>query len=97
MEKIWHGFAFGALWCTNRVLHLCILHVLTCSYCDELKPFKASNMFMHVAYMGKPTSLGDMDHDNHTAMIVHTIEHEYAPMTIALSTYPYYKAKSSHE
>ena len=42
-------------------------------------------------------SLVDMDQDNHTAMIVHTIQHEYAPTTIALSTYPYYKVKSTHD
>ena len=52
---------------------------------------------MHVAYTEKPMSLGDMDQDNHTAMIVHTIEHEYAPTAITLSTYPYYKVKSSHD
>jgi len=28
---------------------------------------------MHIAYTGKPMSLGDMDQDGHTAMIVHTI------------------------
>ena len=42
-------------------------------------------------------SLGDMDQDNHTSMILHTIYYEYAPTTIALSTYPYYKVKSSHD
>ena len=42
-------------------------------------------------------SLGDMDQDNYTATIVHTIEHEYAPTTITLSTYPYYKVKSFHD
>ena len=52
---------------------------------------------MRVAYMGKPTSLGDIDQDNHTAMIMHTIYHEYAPTAITLSIYPYYKVKSSHD
>ena len=41
-------------------------------------------------------SLGDMDQDNHTAMIVHIIKHEYAPTTIALGVYLYYKVKSFH-
>ena len=58
---------------TNRVSHLCIWCVLTCLYYDEPKPFKASSMLMLVTYTGKPMSLGDMDQDNHTAMIVHTI------------------------
>ena len=93
--KIRQSFAFGALWCIGRVLHLCIRHVSTCSNYDELKPFKASSILMSVAYMGKLMSLDDMDQDNHTAMIVHTILHEYAPTPIALSAYPYYKVKST--
>ena len=95
--KIRQSFAFGALWCIGRVLHLCIRHVSTCSNYDESKPFKASSILMSVAYMGKLMSLDDMDQDNHTAMIVHTIFHEYAPTSIALSAYPHYKVKSNHD
>ena len=40
--------------------------------------------------------LGDMDQDNYTVMIVHIIKHEYAPTTIALGAYLYYKVKSFH-
>ena len=61
------------------------------------KTYKVSSKLMHVAYMGKPMSLSDMDHDNHTLIIVHTIQHEYAPTTIALSTCLHYKVKSSHD
>ena len=32
-----------------------------------------TNMFMNVAYTGKPMSLADMDRDNHIAIITHTI------------------------
>ena len=95
--KIWQSFAFGVLWCTNSVSHLCIWHVSTCLYCDEPKPFKASSMLMRVAYTGKPMSLGDMDQNNHITMIVHTIQHEYALTAITLSTYLHYKVKSSHD
>ena len=42
-------------------------------------------------------SLGDMDQDNHTVMIMHTIEHEYAPTTTALGTYPLYIVMSTHD
>ena len=52
---------------------LCIQCVLTCSHCDEPKPSKVLSMLVHVEYMGKPMSLGGMDQDNHTAIIVHTI------------------------
>ena len=65
--------------------------------CDEPKPFKASSMLMRVAYTGKPISLGEMDQDYHTAMIMHTIKHECAPTTIDLSAYPHYKVKSNHD
>ena len=34
---------------------------------------KVSSVLIRVAYMGKPVSLGDMDQNNHTMMIVHTI------------------------
>ena len=83
--KIRQIFAFCVLWSIGRVLRLCIWHVSTCLYCDNLKPFNTSSILMRVAYMGKPTSLGDIDQDNHTAMIMHTIQHEYAPTEIALS------------
>ena len=71
--EIRQNFVFGALWWTNRVSHLCIRCVSTYSHRDEPKPFKVLSMLMHVTYMGKPMSLGDMDQDNHTTMIVHTI------------------------
>ena len=54
-----------------------IQHVSTCLYWDESMPLKVSSMSMHITYMGKPVLLGDMDQDDHTTMIVHTIEHEY--------------------
>ena len=95
--KIQQSFAFGALWHTGRVQCLCIRRVLTCSQCNELKPFKVAIMLMRVAYTGKPMSLANMGQDNHTAMIVHTIQHEYAPIEIVLSTYPYYMIQSSHD
>ena len=38
-----------------------------------------------------------MDQDNHTAMIMHTKKHEYAPTAIAMSTYPHYKVKNTHD
>ena len=97
MVKIWQSFAFGALWRTGRVSCLCIQRLSTCSYYDKPKPFKASSMLMHVTYIGKPMSLGDMDYNNHISMIVHTIQYEYAPMAITMSAYPYYKVKSSHD
>ena len=71
--KIQQSFMFGVLWCTSRVSRLCIQHISTCLHHDKLKPFKASSMLMRVAYIGKPISLGDIDRDNHTAMIMHTI------------------------
>ena len=95
VAKIRQSFVFGALWHTGRVLRLYIQRVLMCSHRDEPKPSKVLSMLIHVTYMGKPLSLSDMDQDNHTAMIMHTIQHEYAPTTIALSAYPYYKVKSS--
>ena len=57
----------------DRVSHLCIWRVSTCLHCDEPKPSKILSMLMRVEYMGKPLSLGEMDQDNHTAMIVHTM------------------------
>ena len=36
-------------------------------------PRKVSSMLLHVAYIGKLVSLGDMDRYNNTAMIMHTI------------------------
>ena len=94
--KIRQSFAFGVLWRTSRVSHLCIWHISTCSHCGKPKPSKVLSMLMRVAYTGKPISLSDMNQDNHTTMIVHTIQHEYAPTTVALSAYPYYKVKSSY-
>ena len=70
---ILQSFAFGALWHTNRVSRLCIRHISTYSYRDEPKPFKVSSVLICVAYMGKLVSLGEMDWDNHTAMIMHII------------------------
>ena len=64
---------FGALWHTSRISRLFIWHVSTCSHHDEPKPFKVLNMLICVAYTREPMSLGDMDQDNHIAMIVHTI------------------------
>ena len=43
------------------------------------------NMLTCVTYTGKLMSLADMDQDNHTAMITHTVWHEYALTTVALS------------
>ena len=88
------------VWCATahrRVSRLCIRCVLTYSHHDEPKPSKVLNILIHVTYTGKPMSLGDMDQDNHTTMIMHTIQHEYAPTAITLSTYPCYKVKSSHD
>ena len=52
---------------------------------------------MHVAYTGKPMSLGDMDWDNHTVMNMHTVWNEYAIAANALSAYPHHKVKSFHD
>ena len=71
--KMRQSFAFGALWCTGRVLRLCIHCLSTCSYWDEPKPFKVSSVLMRVSYTRKAVSLGDMNQDNRTTMIVHTI------------------------
>ena len=38
--KIWQSFTFSALWCTDRVLHMCIWCILTFSHHDEPKPSK---------------------------------------------------------
>ena len=54
------------------------------------EPLNALNILMRVAYTRKPISLGDMDQNDHTAMIMHTILCEYTPIAIALSTYPLY-------
>ena len=71
--KIQQSFVFGALWCTGKVLRLCIQRISTCLHCVEPKPSKVLNMLIRVAYTGKLMSLGIIDQDNHTAMIVHTI------------------------
>ena len=42
-------------------------------------------------------SLVDMDQSNYTTMIMHTMEHEYAPTTIAMNAYPHSKVKSTHD
>ena len=97
MTKIQQSFAFGLQWRTGKVSRLCMQRLSTCSHRDELKPTKVLNMLIHVTYTGKPMSLGDMDQDNHTAVIMHTIQHEYAPTTVVLSSCPYYKVKSSHD
>ena len=94
--KIQQSFAFGALWHTVRVSCLCIQRAPTCSCQDESKPLKVSNIWMRIAYTGKPMLLGDMDQDDHTVMIMHTIQCEYAPTVIALGIYPHYKVKSTH-
>ena len=95
--KIRQSFAFGALWRIGRVLCLCTWHISVSSHRGEPKPSKVSSMLMRVTYTRKPMSLGDMDQDNHTVMVVHTIQHEYAPTTITLSAYPYYRVNSSHK
>ena len=41
-------------------------------------------------------SLGDMERDNHTTVIMHTICHEYAPTANVLSAYSCHKVKSTH-
>jgi len=41
-------------------------------------------------------SLADMEWNNHTAIIMQTIWHEYAYMAVALSAYPHHKVKSTH-
>ena len=74
------------VWCVmahGRVLRLCIRCISTCLHCDELKPPYLLSVLMLVTYIRKPTSLGDMDRNNHTALIMHTIQHEYASTTIA--------------
>ena len=40
---------------------------------DKPEPLKASSILTLVVYTRKPVSLGDMDWDGHTVMIVHTI------------------------
>ena len=40
-------------------------------------------------------SLSDIDQDDHTVMIMHTIYCEYAPTAISLGIYPLYKVKST--
>ena len=50
---------------------------------------------MYVAYTGKLMSLGDMDQDDHTVMIMHTIYCECAPTAITLGMYPLYMVKST--
>ena len=50
----------------------------------------ASQAFL--AYTRKPVY-----QDNHITIIMHTIKHESAPTTVALSAYPHYKVKSSHD
>ena len=70
--KIQQSFAISALWHTDKV-PLCIRRISTYSHRDESKPFKASSMLMRVAYTRKSVSLGDMDQDNHTVIIVHTV------------------------
>ena len=95
--KIQKSFAFGALCHTSRVLYLCIRCVSTCSHHDKPKSSKVLSMLIRVAYTRKLMSLSGMDQDNYTAMIVHIIQHEYAPMAITLGTYPHYKVKSSHK
>ena len=97
MTKIRQSFASSALWHTDKVSHLCIRHVSTCQHCNELNPFKVLNMLIRVVYTAKPMSLGEMDRDNHTSMFMNTVQNEYAPTIIVLSTYPYYKVKSSHD
>ena len=91
--KIRQSFAFGSLWLTSRISCLCIQRMPTCLCQDELVPLKASIILMQVAYTEKPMSLGDMDQDSHTVMIVQTIQHEYTPTAISLGTYTHYKVK----
>ena len=42
-------------------------------------------------------TLDEMDQDNHTAMIMNRIWHEYGPTTNDMSAYPPYKDKSTHD
>ena len=58
---------------------------------------KASSILMHVTYTGKPMSLANMDRDKHPVMIMHTMQYEYMPTTVALSAYPHHKVKSTHD
>ena len=95
--KIRQSFVFGVLQCISRVSCLCVWCMPTCSCQDLLKPLKASSILMRVAYMGKPMSLSDMNRDDHALMIMHTIQREYAPTTIALGTYLLYKVKSTRD
>ena len=95
--KIRQSFAFGALCYTGRVSCMCIQRAPTFACQDKPQPLKALNILMHVAYTGKPMSLGDIGRDNHTMMIVHTIQHEYAPTAIALAIYLLHKVKSTHD
>ena len=73
MAKIQQSFAFGALWHTGRVSCLCIRCVPTCLYYDKLEPLKALSILIHVTYTRKPLSLGDMERDDHSVVIMHTI------------------------
>ena len=59
-------------------------------------PSKHLNILIRGAYAGKPMSLSDMDQDDHTAVTMHTVWHEYAPTAIALSAYSCHKVKSTH-
>ena len=45
---------------------------------------------------GIQSHLADMDRDNHIAMIMRTIWHEYAPTVNSLGAYPHHKVKSTH-
>ena len=58
--KIRQSFMFGVLWCTDRVLRLCIRCVSTCSYCDDPKPFKAASMLMR-AHGSRPSQSGSIN------------------------------------
>ena len=68
---------------------MCIWCASICSYQGKPKLSKVSNMLTWM-------SLADMDLDNHTMIIMHTIWHEYAPATVALSAYSHHKVKSTH-
>ena len=82
---------------SGRVSYLCIWHASICSYQGKPRLTKASNTLMRVTYTGKPMSLVDMDQGNHTVIIMHTMQHEYAFTIVTLNAYPHSKVKSTHD
>ena len=97
MVKIWQSSRLVCYGIPAGFHTFCIWHVSICSYQGKLKLSRVLITLMSVAYTGKPMSLVDMDLDNHTAMIMHTIWHEYASIAKALNAYPHHKFKSTHD